>query len=134
MSANNEFKLMAFEKSIRKSTKILWCPWLVSTSPRKSTIACYFCLKLEWFIWFFDNYKAWIGPLRLLDRFCFHRAAHDNTSASMDNGCLMRKSTSPHCQKSTPNPKFLGMAKAYFVCSISPKLQMSLIYAFIGCP
>jgi hypothetical protein len=26
------------------------------------------------------------------------------------------------------------MAKAYFVCHIGPNLQISLIYAFIGCP
>ena len=36
--------------------------------------------------------------------------------------------------KFNPNPKFLGTAKAYFVCHISPNFQISLIYAFIGCP
>ena len=32
------------------------------------------------------------------------------------------------------NAKFLGKAEAYFVCHIGPILQISLIYAFIGCP
>ena len=32
------------------------------------------------------------------------------------------------------NPKFLGMAKAYFVCHTGPNFQISLIYAFIVCP
>ena len=51
-----------------------------------------------------------------------------------DYGHLVRKSPSLHGQKSTPTPKFLGMAEAYFVCHISPNFQISLIYAFIGCP
>ena len=33
-----------------------------------------------------------------------------------------------------PTSKFLGTAEAYFVCHIGPTLQISLIYAFIGCP
>ena len=36
--------------------------------------------------------------------------------------------------KFNPNPKFLGTAEAYFVCHIDPIFQMSLIYAFTGCP
>ena len=39
-----------------------------------------------------------------------------------------------HSLKFTPTPKVLGMAEAYFVCHISPNFQISLIYAFIGCP
>ena len=39
-----------------------------------------------------------------------------------------------HGQKFNPNPKFLGVAAAYFVCHIGPIFQISLIYAFIGCP
>ena len=31
-------------------------------------------------------------------------------------------------------PKFLGTAKAYFVCHIGPNFQISLIDACIGCP
>ena len=41
-----------------------------------------------------------------------------------------------HCtaeNQPTPTPRFLGTAKAYFVCHIDPKFQVSLIYAFIGC-
>ena len=33
-----------------------------------------------------------------------------------------------------PKIKFIGIDEAYFVCHIGPKFQMSLIYAFIGCP
>ena len=36
--------------------------------------------------------------------------------------------------KSTPSPKFLGTAEAYFVYNIDQNFQISLIYAFIGCP
>ena len=32
-------------------------------------------------------------------------------------------------KKSTPIPKFLGIAEAYFVCHIGPNFQISLIYA-----
>ena len=39
-----------------------------------------------------------------------------------------------HGRKSNPNPKFLGTAEVYFVCHIGPIFQISLIYAFIGCP
>ena len=53
---------------------------------------------------------------------------------STDYGRPVRKSPSLHGRKSTPNPKFLGTAKAYFVCHIGPNFQISLIYAFIGCP
>ena len=41
---------------------------------------------------------------------------------------------SVHGQKFKPNRKFLGTAEAYFVCHISPNFQISLIYAFTGCP
>ena len=51
-----------------------------------------------------------------------------------DYGRLVRKSPALHGQKSTPTPKFLGTAEAYFVCHIGPNFQISLIYAFIGCP
>ena len=37
-------------------------------------------------------------------------------------------------QKFTLTPKFLGTAETYFVYHISPIFQISLIYAFIGCP
>ena len=46
----------------------------------------------------------------------------------------VRKSPLLHGRKSTPTPKCLGMTEAYFFCQISPKFQISLIYAFIGCP
>ena len=44
------------------------------------------------------------------------------------------KQPSLHGRKLNPNPKFLGMAAAYFVCHIGPIFQISLICAFIGCP
>jgi hypothetical protein len=56
------------------------------------------------------------------------------TTKSRTTDFLVRKSPSLHGRKSTPTPKFLGTAKAYFVCHISPNFQISLIYAFIGCP
>ena len=46
----------------------------------------------------------------------------------------VRKSSSMHGRKSNSNPKFIGMAEAYFVCQIGPKFQVSWIYTFIGCP
>ena len=51
-----------------------------------------------------------------------------------DYGCPERKQPSLHGRKFNPNPKFLGMAEAYFVCHIGPIFQIDLIYAFIGCP
>ena len=45
-----------------------------------------------------------------------------------------RKQPSLHGRKFNPNPNFLGMAGAYFVCHIGPIFQITLIYAFIGCP
>ena len=51
-----------------------------------------------------------------------------------DYGRPERKKPSLHGQKFTPTPKFLGMVAAYFVCHIGPFFQISLIYAFIGCP
>ena len=44
-----------------------------------------------------------------------------------DYGRPVRKSPSLHGRKSTPTPKFLGTAEAYFVCQIGPNFQMSLI-------
>ena len=54
--------------------------------------------------------------------------------APTDCGRPERKKPSLHGRKFTPTPKFLGTAKAYFVCQIGPVFQISLIYAFIGCP
>jgi hypothetical protein len=51
-----------------------------------------------------------------------------------DYGHPVRKSPSLHGRKSTPTPKFLGMAEAYFVGHIGLNFQISLIYAFIECP
>ena len=51
-----------------------------------------------------------------------------------DYGRPVRKSPSLHGRKSTPTPKFLGTAEAYFVCHIGRNFQISLIHAFIGCP
>ena len=49
-----------------------------------------------------------------------------------DYGRPVKKLPSLHGRKSTPTPKFLGTAEAYFVCHIDPKFQISLIYAFIA--
>ena len=53
---------------------------------------------------------------------------------TMDYGRPERKLHSLSGQKFTPTPKFLGTAEAYFVCHLGPIFQISLIYAFIGCP
>ena len=53
---------------------------------------------------------------------------------STDYGRPESKQPSLHGRKFNSNPKFLGMAAAYFVCHIGPFFQISLIYAFIGCP
>ena len=53
---------------------------------------------------------------------------------STDYGHPVKKSPSLHDRKSTPTSKSLGTAEAYFVCRISPNFQISLVYAFIGCP
>ena len=52
----------------------------------------------------------------------------DNTNY----GRPVRKSPLLHGRKSTPTPKFLGVAKAYFICHIGPNF-FSLIYVLIGC-
>ena len=51
-----------------------------------------------------------------------------------DSGRPVRKLPSLYGRKSSPTPKFLGTAEAYFVCHIGPNFHISLIYAFIGCP
>ena len=59
-----------------------------------------------------------------------HKVFHSAT----DYGRPVRKLPSLHGRKLTPTPKLLGTAEAYFVCHIGPNFQISLIYAFIGCP
>ena len=51
-----------------------------------------------------------------------------------DYGHPERKWPSLHGRKFTPTPKFLGTAEPDFVCHIGLIFQISLIYAFIGCP
>ena len=51
-----------------------------------------------------------------------------------DYGRPVRKSPSLDGRNSSLNPDFSGIAGAYVVCQIGPKFQISLSYAFIGCP
>ena len=51
------------------------------------------------------------------------------TSQYTDYGRLVRKSPSLHGRKSNPDPKFIVMTEAYFVCHIDPNFQISSIYA-----
>ena len=51
---------------------------------------------------------------------------------STDYGRPERKYS--HGLEFNPNPKFLGTAEAYFVYHVGPIFQISLSYAFIGCP
>ena len=60
--------------------------------------------------------------------------SHVASYVATDYGFPVRKLLSLHGRKSTPTPKFLGTAEAYFVCHIGPNFQISLIYTFIGCP
>ena len=46
-----------------------------------------------------------------------------------DYGRPEGKEPSLHGRKFNPNPKFLGMAAAYFVCHIGPFFQISLIHS-----
>ena len=55
-------------------------------------------------------------------------------ATTADNERPVRKLRSLHGRKPTPIYKFLGTAGAYFVCHIGPNFQISLIFAFIGCP
>ena len=59
---------------------------------------------------------------------------HDMMEMITDYGRPVRKSPSLHGQKSTPTPKFLDAVEIYVVCQMDPDFQISLIYAFIGCP
>ena len=51
-----------------------------------------------------------------------------------DYGRPVRKLPSLHSWKSTYTPKVFATAEAYFVRHIGPNFQISLIWAFIGCP
>ena len=72
-------------------------------------------------------------PRKRNSRFIWIATCLEN-SLCTDYGRPVRKSPSLHGRKSNPNPKFIGTAEAYFVCHIGPKFQISLNYAFIGCP
>jgi hypothetical protein len=72
--------------------------------------------------------------VEVLKGFCNSASGFLVVSVVTDYGHSVKKLSSLHGRKSTPNPKFLGTAEAYFVCHIGPKFQISLIYAFIECP
>ena len=50
-----------------------------------------------------------------------------NIALGTDYERPLKKPPSLYGQKSNPNPKFIGMAEAYFVCHIGPKFQVSWI-------
>ena len=81
---------------------------------------------------FFPNYIIFCLPALNLNKRL--NASFSRITVTTDYGCPVRKLPSLHGRKSTPNPKYLGTAEAYFVCHIGPNFQISLIYAFIGCP
>ena len=56
----------------------------------------------------------------------------EGTVWTTDFRLLVSKSPSLHSRRS--NSKFLGTTEAYFVRHIGPNFQISMIYAFIGCP
>ena len=90
--------------------------YILTTIGQLNRLLAYFWLKLV-----FSSFETESPPLRNMD-------------VVTDYGRPVRKSPSLHDRKSNPNPKFIGTAEAYFVCHIGPKFQISLIYAFIGCP
>ena len=76
---------------------------------------------------FLVNIQTWIN-------FYFKLGSSLACTRITDYGPPERKSPPLNRHKCTPTPKSLDTAKAYFVCHIGPKFQISLIYAFIGCP
>jgi hypothetical protein len=60
-----------------------------------------------------------------------HNPVEKTMAYGTDCGRPVRKSPSLHGRKSTPTPKYLGTAEAYFFCDIGPNFQISLIYAFV---
>ena len=86
------------------------------------------------------NLDTWWLSFSSFLRYC-NKKLHDHGTVIpeslgkiTDYGRPVRKSPSLHGRKSTTNPKFSGTAQAYFDCHIGPNFQISLIYAFIGCP
>jgi hypothetical protein len=94
--------------------------------------------KLNEFTFFEKMEKSCCCSFCVLKYHIFHQIARGvffyTAQHVTDNRHPVRKSPSLRSRKSNPNPKFLGAAEAYFVCHISPKFQISLIYALIGCP
>jgi hypothetical protein len=60
------------------------------------------------------------------------RGRQPQLCSNTDYGLPVRKAPSMHGQKTNPNPKFLGMAEAYFFCHIGPKFHISLIMPSLG--
>ena len=72
-------------------------------------------------IWQIFSHSKWQFLLRKL----FEGGNYSRVETT-DYGRPMRKSPSLHGRKSTPTPKFLGTAGAYFVCHIGTNFQVSL--------
>ena len=125
--------------------------WVVFASPKilenyLDNVSLYIMpLSLEhfwscWSVSSFTKYYEWflqVPKLQNIGKFAFiYGKAKSNLilAMNMDYGCPERKLPSLKGRKSTPTAKFLGTAEAYFVCHIDPNFQISLIYAFIGCP
>ena len=71
----------------------------------------------------FDLNEKWKKLSQLFVNFLFDIVMYET-----DYRHLVWTSASLHGRKSTPTPKLLGMAEAYFVCHIGPNFQISLVY------
>ena len=100
--------------TLRPSTILLY-----SHHGHWTNLLFFLSIRLIWTLWFWSQ------------KDCFEIKY---ILAITDYGRPVRKLHSLHGRKSNPNPNFLGMAEAYFVCHIGPNFQISLIYALTWCP
>ena len=98
--------------------------------------SCYYATGC--FVAFLDDISSW-GPLLVWVQFSLDYRTH----AIITRGLYTfyhwlwtpREDSLPcTAEKFNPNSKFLGTAKAYFVCHIGQFFQILLLYDFIGCP
>ena len=97
---------------------------------------CALTCSVQRLIWCVRNYEELIKVIFLLKKILFldFPVITEKTTQHTDYRRPEKKQSSLHGQKFTPTPTFSDMAEAYFVCHVSPIFQISLIYAFIGCP
>ena len=118
--------LLKWEKTIHAFSTIFKIVWF----PKSTKILLNMWGPLV--LWTIRNdFKNFFEPIVYVIGKTIHDFLHLSWIDCTDYERSVRKSPSLHSQKSTRNPKFLGMAEAYFVCRIGPNFQ---IYDLIGCP